>query len=188
MPSGTPQQRYLGQMTAKTAYTLAGGRVALTSLTTAHEKPIGMGGSINRQVAAEVQVIGTGADNATINFKLWAVHKSTPAGNAPATADLRLIASGTATLGTCTLASGDDLLRSGETASSVRIADTISLTQTDYGAALATAMGSPGVQVSSPADNTPAVILVPDLGDADPLIEFDLGTATGADAIVRTLN
>jgi hypothetical protein len=186
--SSTMPRRYLGAMTAKTAYTLAAGRVLLTSLNTAHEKIVGMGGELRRLQTGEVQIIGTGADNATIAFKIWHVIKSPlSTGGYPTHGELRLIATVAATLSSAVLAAADTLLGTGETASAVRFADTLVVTETDYANAMGAALGAPGVEASSPADNTPATLWISDLGDSDYLIEFDVGTATGADAVVREL-
>lgn len=179
--------RYLGALTAKTAYTLSAGRVALSTLTTAHERPVSLGGVDNLLRGFEVQIIGTGADDSTINLKLWRVRRSASRvdGTQPVTASLELLGTAVATLSTATLASGDDLLASGETYTAMRIADTIVWTTGGIEAAMNVAVGSGGINASGVVANTPATLFVPDLGGADALlIEFDLGTATGADALI----
>lgn len=191
----TPAQRYLGYVTAKTAFTLAAGRVTLASLITAHEHPVYLGSQPGKSCrGVEIQILGTGTDDSTINWKLWRGTLGTRSGGAaPTIADLSLIGSFVSTLSTATLAANDDLLgvtvaggTTAETNTLMRLADAHVFTTGGVEAALSTAFGSSGPQTPASLGNIPAPVYVPDLGAADFfLIEFDVGTATGADAIIR---
>lgn len=173
-------------VSAKGAFTLAAGRQSLAALSTVNERPIYPGGVSRSHRGLEIQIIGTGNNDTTIDWKLWRGLLSRPTGVLPVTAELHLMGSFVSTLSTATLAAGDDLLRAGETAGNLRLADANVFTSAGVEQALGVAMGSSGPSTPSGLANVPCPVFVPDGGCADFwLIEFDLTGATGADAIIR---
>jgi len=154
------------------AYVLSGSTVTTTALAS------GVGVvSTSNATTAKVVFCGTGADNSTINFKLYArIFTSNISDTVDAPCAYLYMGSGVATLGTLTFTT-TSLGISG----TYRVADTITWTAADPFSTLATENSASTGTAYSPADNTPAYIFFSYLGGATELVaDTDLGTATGA--------
>lgn len=131
--------------------------------------------------AAKIRAFGVGADNATFDYRVWAYTPS-----AGSNGYLTLIGAASNTLGT--------LFGSSNTAipATNRIADTVTF---DLSAASTTPTGpwsdiysalACDVGVYSPANNTSALVILPDLGSATHLIfDFDMTGATSGNVAVE---
>lgn len=177
-------ERLLGAMSVQTEFALAEGFAAVTSAALAATygmRTLGVASSGPRWRGFEATIIGTGADNATINYKAWLVSRA----EADGVHDLRLLCSGLATLGAHAGPGGAaSIFRAGE-----RAADTLTLVVSPYGSVQATARGSAGPQIYSPANDTVARLVVDDAAGAyGVILEFDLGTATGANAVIELIS
>jgi hypothetical protein len=146
----------------------------------------GVSGELDNLLAgARIRFFGTGADNATFDFRIWAW---TPCQGNPNLGYATLLASGSVTLSTL-LGSSQTLCPIG---AAERIADTLTLAlssgaSTPKGpwAAIYLALGAVA-GVHSPGDNTAALAILPELGSVQGIFfDFQLGTATGANAAVE---
>lgn len=191
------QRRYLSSNSTQTAFELTAGRSASSpaSSTTAHERDIVALGDGFR--GARIQVFGAGSDNQTINGRVWLVRRgmaSDGSFNPGATSpkgdyELEFYGSFVATLSAALggQASGAPVL------STERIADTIvwtlgstSTSPKGVGTLIESNNGLGTSYAYSPADDTPAKLSIPDMDGAYGfVIEFDLGTATSANAVVE---
>lgn len=154
---------------------------------------------LGNKCGTRMQLFGSGADNATINaFRVWGVSAYVASGTVlsrqPAPGEIIAIelfhvGQGTATLSAAVGASSSDLLSTSE-----RLADTITWAT----ATSATTPSGPQTQIEanipigycaaySPAGDAPALLDLPCIGHPNAtwgwLIEFDVGTATAANAI-----
>lgn len=140
-------------------------------------------------LSARLRFIGTGADNSTYDYRLWAAHAALSG-----EIFVDFLGSGTATLGT-TLGSThpDSLVSPGVLRGGERLADTLSFTAatdatTPKGpfAAQQTGFGQGTAQAYSPADNTAAQLILPMVAQyAFLFIEFDLTGASGANVLLE---
>lgn len=131
--------------------------------------------------------LGGGADNDTVNYRVYLVHK-TYGTDGQCTGSVReLFGSGTATFGSGSTIGG------AAAAAGLRVADTLTWTRAaaadtpaGIGTVLETAYGSVGTAAYSPADNTAAMLVCPQTGWADGLIiELDpTGTTTDAFCLI----
>jgi hypothetical protein len=182
---GTPMQRLMATNSAVGAFALAAGRALFTSL----PNFIGMGTQKSRLRSLEILPFGTGNDNTTFAYRVWRVKFSDGAtlggSGRPVAVHLDLLGSGVATLSAASLATNDELATSPE-----RLADTLtwaiatsSTTPKGLGDTLETVHGVDAAAYS-PADDTPARLVIPDCFDADGIVfETDLTGATGANAL-----
>lgn len=194
---GNEQVRYLATSSTQTAFGLAAGRTTTNpeSTTAANERRVVWVGTGFR--GCRVHICGTGADNATIAFRVLLVRRGLSSDGArewvPSASkgdwSLEQYGAGSATLSTAVGAATTGV----PVLSTERIADTITwtvsttaTTPTGPGALIEASNGLGVSFVYSPADNTPAFLSIPDLdGAAGFVIEFDLGTATSANAVVE---
>lgn len=126
---------------------------------------------------AKIMFCGTGADDSTINFKLYARIYTSTSGDVGDTAGAYLyMGVGLATLGTTTFTTTASGI-----AGTYRVADTITWTAADPFTTVAAENSSSTGTAYSPADNTPGYLFLSYLAGAGELIiDTDLGTATGA--------
>ena len=135
--------------------------------------------------AARIRFFGDGADNSTFDYRIWAW---TPSKTNPSVGYTTLIGFGTATLSTLLgSSSANSVVGAAE-----EVADTLTFTvATDattpkgpWSKILASLGGS--ADVYSPANNTSAMLLLPELGSIQGFFfDFDLTGATGANAGVE---
>ena len=135
---------------------------------------------------------GEGADNATFDYRIWSMVECQNPDDIgkPTGYMLSYLGGGTATLGTATGSGSTGPVRSGE-----RIADTVTFTVSSGsttpkgpGQSMIDSLGEGSPSAYSPADNTPAMLIMPSLGRARLLIvEFDLTGATRANAFVQNV-
>ncbi len=179
----TPVRRLLATSSTQNSWVLAAGRVLLSSLTSAMGR-IGLGGTNNRLRTVEVVFFGTTTADQTFSYRVWRLKHNQPGnGNTrPVSGLLDLLYTGTATLGTATLVTADDLLSTGELLADglTGVVASAATNPKGAGSILETAHGV-GVQVFSPADNTPAKLVLPDCFDADEaVIEFNRGSSAAS--------
>lgn len=135
---------------------------------------------------------GAGDDNDAYNYRIWLVRSTYAAdGKTQTGLEYEFFGSGTATMSTAAFIGGGGALGTG------RIADTLTFTlatdaTTPKGPAtvLNTALGAASPAAYSPADNTPACLVIPHLGWPEGIIiEFDMttGDPTGAFALIAHL-
>lgn len=195
MPYSSLQRRLHAANVTASAYALAAGRYTPASLAaalaTAKIIALGKPEAGERQRGLELVFFGTGADDSTVAARLWQVKQgvaSLGGSESPSDLELSLLGTFAATLSTAVGAGASGLpVLSGE-----RIADTVSWTAatgttTPKGIAdkiLAGYGGGLGVDVYTPADNTPGRAWVYDVGNGDAILELVVGTATGANALV----
>lgn len=128
---------------------------------------------------------GVGSDNTTANYRVWLVRfgvartASVPNPDLLAAVDALvspyIVDTSTITLSTATGISGDG----GVYLSSERIADTLTRTVGGIGTTIEATYSLGTSDVHSPADNTPARLVIPHLGGAHGfIIEFDMTGAT----------
>lgn len=159
-------------------FALAEGYTAATFETlrdTYRLKTLGVDDEGPRYLGAALTFLGRGADNATYNYRVYAVFR----GREKDVHLLRLVCSGVATLG-ATLGVGP----AGSIAPTTdRVVDKLTLTVSAWGTHDAAARGHAGPVIHSPDDATPAQLTLADMGGAVGIIvEFDLVTATAASA------
>lgn len=179
---GTGVSRILSTPSTVNAFTLTAGRALLSSLPSG--ALIGMGEPERRLRSLEILPLGTDAADETYSYRLWR-YKFDAGSRTSGVLDL--LCTGTVTLGTATGLTGDGLVATGELfADTVTVAEaTTGTTPAGIGATLAASL-SADFAAYSPANNTIARILVPDVADAD-LIVYDTalgGSAAGAAALV----
>jgi hypothetical protein len=189
-----PQRVYLPTDSTQGSFTITNGRKALTNTSgniylsgsTVH-RLIPVAGA--RGIA--IEFFGTDANNeALAAAKVWIATLAYSSGQTDpisgpenaSYADLRLYGTtGAVTYSTATGAGTGDLVPS-----TSFIADTIaSWTLNAYATATESAYGLGASAIVSPADNTPATLIIPNLGaEAHAvIIEFDLNTAASANAL-----
>lgn len=166
------QTKMLSTNSTASAFTYtAGGRATLgTSVTTIKMNA----GSRGLRLVA----FGEGSDNTTFDYRVWVVRR--PRGSTGGTCEIAYFGGGTATLST-SVGSSTDIVTSSE-----RFADTLTWTVSTtattpkgIGALVEASNGLGTSWVYSPADNTPAVLSIPDLdGAIEVLIDFDMTGAT----------
>lgn len=143
---------------------------------------IPLGNSKERDRCLEVSFFGTGADNATINYKVTVLDMSDSVTTAGVRDDYQeqSLGEGIATLGTTV-----GTATRGAT-SAHRLADTLTFTASTFCTQMVSAYGGTAPVLYSPADNTEARIWIPETGNARYVkIYFDLGTATAANCYVK---
>lgn len=187
MPRSTKQQRYLQPLTSggpgnsvQGSFGLAAGRRNLATLggPTSYTRPMG----IMPHRGLDLSFMGTGAENSGYSFRIWQVFTEVDANGQPTKfGELVLFGSGVATLSATSGPSGSVVCGAADV-----LADTITWAASAAGAKYEAAYGSTGSLAYSPADDTPAHLLIPDLGNADAyIIEFAITAlgATGANAV-----
>lgn len=206
--SSDGQKRLLATNTTASASWITAGRYELTSADESFSKDdwsdhlfrLGKYQGENRKRGVEITFFGVGAENATVTYRVWRVkygfNPYTAYGIKPSDIDFDLICTGTATLGTCVL-TADETVTEAEgyavASESTLIADTITVTLATTStspkgiSALlgTTGYGAPDPSVYSPANNTPAKLLIPDMGGGDLYLEIYVGTATSCNALVE---
>jgi len=184
MTLNSGQFRYLATSSGQTSFSLANGRVAGSSLTSA-QKIIHLGNASG----LDLTFFGSGSDNTTFDYRIWlAMLTSTEAPkDTPTELELCYFGYGSCTLSTLVGATGGSLVTSSE-----RMVDTLTFTAADtaatpkgVGGTLLDGYGITEPIPLSPADNTTcARLIVPLLSRIcnGIVIEFDLTGATGANA------
>ena len=194
MPAASALRRLLSSNRTVSSAGVAAGSKTSASLMTAlgvttdaalNEFIIGMGQHPDgdRRRGIELVPVGVGADNSTLTIKVWSLDRGRQATGDTADRVLTLLATFDCTLSTAVGDTSADLV----TASTERIADTVTPTVAALGTATAAAYGASAPTASSPADNTPARCFVPDVGNADVLVEVYVGTATSANVLYKTV-
>ena len=182
------QQRYLPASVAPAAFALAASRYVpgdgAGQISPSHARNrvelLGNTDISPRRRGVSVRFYASGADNATVDYKLWSVYAVRDEQNTIVAYELALLGNGTATFGTAVGLGGNDPVGTAE-----RFADTLTWTA---GAALTRASLLFGAQesVHSPADNTIACLSLNDVDRAiGVLVEFGTGTATGVNALIE---
>lgn len=173
----TPQEKYLATNSTAAAFTYsAGGRTTL-DVTTIVMKD-GMRG-------IRLTPYGAGSDNQTFDFRVWLVRR--PTGTTGSIAELALYGAGSATL-SAAVGSATDLLGTSE-----RFVDTCTWTPATtattpkgIGSLVEANNGLGTSYVYSPANDTPAILSIPDLdGAPEVLIDFDMTGATAANFLIE---
>lgn len=184
---GNAQERYLEASSTQGAFSL-GSTVLRKAMAAgnrhldgaAHHRVYEMG----QERGLRATPFGKGADNATFDYRLWLVKYELSAAGQPAFAQLRLAASGTATLSSSLVRpTGSALLA----ASEIR-ADGLTVgTHDGWDKANSANGGSLAIAAHSPADNLgDAFLTVPDIFDHDGvLFEMDLTGATEANWLIE---
>lgn len=192
------QQRYPlipTGLSTSTAFTLSAGGRQIDTAITGVLKPL----PINGGQGAQIEFWGTGAEDATFDYRIWVVDFPTlktgqldAAGNMIQCRDkdLQYFGGGTATL-SAYAGLGSTAVPS-IVSTSERAADTVTFTigadgttPKGIGDLILAAYDSPSVQVYSPANDTPGRLIVPRFGwPGGIIIDFDLTGATGAFALI----
>ena len=198
-PSSFPPRRLLSANTTASAFALTAGVYTIATLMTAlslteeqvRDRIVTLGPvrGGERKRGLELRAIGVGSDNQTVKFRVHQLKRGTTRSGKSETADFIIspVLEVTATLSTVVGPSGGTLLLSTE-----RMADALSRTILNEAASpkgvhdYIKSVYQAGDSVDySPADNTPGVCAIPDMGNADVFIEIIVGTATSANAIVE---
>ncbi len=124
-------------------------------------------------LSAEIGFFGPGSDNGSFNFRLWAADWAVAGGGRErGHLELWLMGTGTATLSTLQGITGGQVVLATE-----RIADTLTWTKSSESSTPKGPMTKKETQYSegtsdvySPADNTPARLILPTLGRASALV------------------
>lgn len=200
MPIIQTRRRLLTTASTKSAYALTAGMYTLATLAAAlgvteavaSEMIVPLGPTsttAEKRRGLEVVAFGTGADNATMEFRVWQLKRGSGAGMANAIDfELTPLYTVACVLSTAVGAASGTLVLSTE-----RLADamtvtalTAATTPPGQSSAIETAYGAVAAAAYSPAaGNTPARFYLPDVGGGDVLIEPIVGTATGANALVE---
>lgn len=170
---------YLTTNSTNAAFALTEGRT-----TTAPTALISMG-AINGSKFRGLEVVfyAVGDDNDVSNWKLFTINRGTsgPSSNTSVDYCRRLYCSGTATFGTQVGVVSANGIKTTE-----RIADALTLTVEPYGTAAYAAFGGVIPKIYSPGSNGEAVLWIPEGGNCDDFeFEFEIGTATSVNALVR---
>lgn len=120
---------------------------------------------------------GSNADNATGNFALWARQNLVGSGGS------ELSGGPVISLGTGTFTSGNIVFPS---SSGDFLADTITFTPSTFLSGLMSTLGAATPFVWSPADNTPALLRIEDLGNYDIYVDVWRNSATDVEVYVET--
>lgn len=170
---------YLTSNSTNAAFALAEGRT-----TTAPTNLISMGPVAGSKFRAlELVFFANGDDNDVANWRLYSVSRGTSGPSATTTVDYnrRLFCSGTATFGTQL-----GVVTSNGIKTTDRIADAITLTVEPYALDAYVAFGGVKPRVYTPAANGEAVLWIPEGANTDDWeLEFEVGTATSVNALVR---
>lgn len=175
--------RYLQTNSTSSSFTVAEGIVTLATINALAVPVVSMNAY---RGLPELSFFGTGADNSTFSYRVFTVERITQTNNTPTDVaqlmEVRLLLSGTATLSTLVgpSSSGVAIL------STERVADSVgTVAQTGWCTQLQAEFGS-AVSSYSPADNTRALIAVPDMGSVYGfIIDFQRATATACNALYR---
>jgi len=138
--------------------------------------PTGVGVvAVSNATNAKILFAGTGADNSTYSVRLYAkVGIEQSSENTDVAYTLALMGTADITLSTLTGPTASTLL------AGIRIADTVVWTPADPFSTIALANGADTGTAYSPANNTPAYLILPYLGGAFEVVtDYDMGTATG---------
>lgn len=158
MPESSGQIRRVTTTSAQTA-----GRKASASLPDLQATmiPMGVVGEGRRRRGATIQIGGSQNDGTVIAYEVWGVYKAAGVGGNIGADDYEIVklCSGNATLSTSVGHGGAGALAS----ASERLADTITLVVALWGLAVESAFAA-SIVVHSPADNTPAHLLISDAG------------------------
>ncbi len=187
--------RYLQQSSTQAALALTAGRYAIQTAPDTLRPYINNNKSLQlfewgRGLSAFVRLFGSGADNGTFVARLFLYRYNgaglAVGGEVDVVPALDITA---ATLSTAVGLSGSALLTNSERLCDTLTMVTLSGSTTPKGPmdALQTAFGEGTAQLYSPADNTPALIVLPHLGRSHGcLIEFGslAANATGANALI----
>lgn len=190
------QRRVFPANVTATTYVLAAGMYTLTSLQTALGYapaifPLGKATPGDRRRGCELKAIGTGADNSTLEMRLWQVKWATPdlATDSPTDLELALLGTLAATLSTSVgaAASGVSVL------STERLADTYTWTPANASTTprgisdLLMAGYGGGLSLDATPDmaNAPGRAFLWDAGCGDLLVEIKCGTATSGNVILE---
>lgn len=182
------QVRYLsgsGQTTTSYAITLpaSGQYSGLAALTTLNANlfffsmgELGDASGGDRYRGLRILPFGTGANNDTFSFRVYAVHFLGGEGNGQqGPIELKLLATNACTFGNATGIIG------GMFSTSERIVDTAVMTKSAYLTALESAMTlSTGAGAYSPADDTQAAIWIPECGNAAGIVIDSVMTGSNA--------
>lgn len=199
MASSFPPRRLLTTNTTASAFALTAGVYTIASLATAlslteeqvRERIVTLGQvrGGERKRGLELRAIGVGSDNQSVKFRVHQLKRGTTRNAKTETADFVLspVLEIAATLSTVVGPTGGTLLLSTE-----RMADTLVPTILNDGASpkgvhdyIKSVYISGDAVVYSPANNTPGVCGLPDLGNGDAFIEPIVVTATSANVIVE---
>lgn len=164
-----------GPFTA-TAATITG---PLITAPTASSVLVQLGGSKPNNIRYRgVQLLfAANADNATGNFAIWARHNFVNAQQADISGNTII------SLGTGTFTAGNIVSPASPTDF---IADTVTFTPSTFLGGLMSTLGAAAPFVWSPADNTPAVLRIEDLGNYDIYVDMWRGTAGDVEVYVET--
>lgn len=136
----------------------------------------------------DIEFCGTDQENETVNYKLWAVKcpsVDVPS-DSPTAASIYLFGSGTYTLGTSTGVGTFFAAHLAATGAVLTFADTITFSLATWGQYVVDTYQLVAPTTYSPADNTVACLSIPLLSRVCNalVIEFDLGTAAAANAMI----
>lgn len=184
-------RRYLETNSTNGSQALAAGRAASLPSTYFSLGPISECGRRSRGI--QIQAFGTDGDGETFDIHVWALH-------AALAADIRNVHARDVErryIGklACTLSTAVGSGESKAVTDSERLVDTMTWTlgttsTTPKGVAetVEGVYGAATARVYSPADNTPAIAYIDELGGADAVeLEFVLGTAASANALIAGL-
>lgn len=202
------QKRLLSTNGTQSATWMVAGRVAVgqlaaaRSVATADDYKFSLGKlqGEGRQRGVEIVFFGAGADNTTVNYRVWRLKRgynpySSVFRTQPGDEMYDLVCTGTATLSAAQLTEDESVDDEDDQAigRNYRIADTITVTlattsTTPKGISASlgtTGYGAPDPTAYSPANDTPAFLLIPDMGGGDLYLEIYVGTATSCNALVE---
>ena len=178
------RERYLVTSSPQTSFELAHGYyVSNTATNAAYHVPY----HISDARGFRLTFFGTGADNATFDYRIWAVIGDRVVLDTPTDFMLEYFGGGTATLSTLMGASATSLITSSE-----RIADTLTFT---LATSITTPKGPATVWESyynlgdtinySPTANNAASLIIPNFTAGSMIVEFDLTGATAANCTIE---
>jgi len=165
------QARYLSANSSDTAFTITAGRQAQPASPENFFDLMGHRG-------ARLSFFGTGADNSTFDYKVWLVRRSVK-GSAFTAVELVLLGNGTATLSASVGVDGDVV------DDSERMADTLTWSKVSA-TTIENALGDAS-DVRSPADNTPAELIINCGGAAGIIVEFNMTGATSGNCLIERI-
>lgn len=180
--------RYLPTNSTAASYVVSEGLFALSTVNALAVPIIPMNGY---RGLPEVSFFGTGADNATFVYTIYTVERVTQTNNAGSPQgvsaldplmEVRNLLSGTATLSTMVGPSASGIvITSGE-----RVADNVGTLSISGWGGQVQAMYGTTISSLSPANNTRALITIPDIGSVyGIIIDLQKATATAMNALYR---